>query len=77
MALELASQGFADTTRVGGGNPDLGRDMAENNREAIIEGIKSYQKKLEELEKILVIKDWKALQSKLQNSQQVRRQFIN
>ena len=31
----LASSGFADTTRIGGGNPELGSLMARCNREAV------------------------------------------
>ncbi|MFN5837552.1 MAG: prephenate dehydrogenase/arogenate dehydrogenase family protein, partial [Pseudanabaena sp.] len=36
LAQTLASSGFRDTSRVGGGNPELGRLMAEYNQTAIL-----------------------------------------
>ncbi|MFM9046585.1 MAG: prephenate/arogenate dehydrogenase, partial [Cyanobium sp.] len=36
LARALASSGFADTTRVGGGNPELGTLMCRWNREAVL-----------------------------------------
>ena len=39
LVRALASSGFADTTRVGGGNPELGTLMARTNREALLEAL--------------------------------------
>ena len=35
IAKDIASSGFADTSRVGGGNPDLGVSMAKYNKKNI------------------------------------------
>ena len=38
LAMQLASSGFADTTRVGGGNPALGTAMASPNTGCLAQG---------------------------------------
>ena len=42
LSRNLASSGFADTTRVGGGNPELGTAMASKNSSAILRALTSY-----------------------------------
>ena len=49
LAQALASSGFADTSRVGGGNPDLGVAMASSNREAVLKGLAAYRWSLEQI----------------------------
>ena len=43
LAMVLASSGFADTSRVGGGNPQLGVAMASTNRDAVLRGLAAYR----------------------------------
>ena len=40
LTQRLAATGYADTTRVGGGNPNLGLDLAINNQANILKAIK-------------------------------------
>jgi arogenate dehydrogenase (NADP+) len=72
----LASSGFADTTRVGGGNPELGSLMARTNRAALLMALTSYRKSLEELEEQLQEGQWDALQGALAEAHQLRPEFL-
>ena len=45
LTQRLAASGYADTTRVGGGNPNLGLDLAINNQANILKAIKEFKKK--------------------------------
>ncbi len=76
LAKTIASSGFEDTTRVGGGNPDLGVAMASNNRSALLNAITSYRSSLEKLEEMIKAKDWDQLQKELLGSQMNRPGFL-
>ncbi len=77
LAKLLASTGFLDTTRVGGGNPNLGLDMAMNNTEAILDVVNLYKASLEKLERMLYEKKWDMLSDELSHAQSIRSHFIN
>ena len=77
LSGKLASTGFSDTSRVGGGNPSLGLDLAENNTSNIISSIKNFKKNITELEKIFEDKNWDLLEEKLKKAQEWRNHFIN
>ncbi len=77
LARLLSSSGFADTTRVGGGNPKLGVDITSNNSEQILDVLNSYQASLKDLERIIRLGHWEELQEKLKNAQAIRRGFLN
>ena len=55
MALtqRLAATGYSDTTRVGGGNPNLGLDLAKNNQTNILKAIKEFKKNINEIESLI------------------------
>jgi arogenate dehydrogenase (NADP+) len=72
----LASSGFADTTRVGGGNPELGLWMARWNRQALLEGLRGYRQALAHLEQQVEGQDWPALQRSLADCQRLRPEFL-
>ncbi|MFY7695524.1 MAG: prephenate dehydrogenase dimerization domain-containing protein, partial [Cyanobium sp.] len=72
----LASSGFADTTRVGGGNPELGTLMCRWNREAVLSALMHYQTELDTLIEAVRQEDWPALQARLQHSQAIRPAFL-
>ena len=55
LAKTIASSGFEDTTRVGGGNPELGVAMASNNTSALLNAITSYRSSLDKLEEMIKI----------------------
>jgi arogenate dehydrogenase (NADP+) len=76
LVRALASSGFADTTRVGGGNPELGSLMARTNRAALLTALATYRQSLEELEAQLQAGHWDALQGALAEAHQLRPEFL-
>jgi arogenate dehydrogenase (NADP+) len=76
LARALASSGFADTSRVGGGNPELGTLMARYNREALLAALARYRSSLEELEQLVNGSDWPALGQRLSQAQALRPEFL-
>ena len=75
LSGKLAATGFSDTSRVGGGNPSLGVDLAENNRNNILNSIKNLKKNISEIEKIFEDENWNLLEEKLKNTQEWRNHF--
>ncbi|MFM7674089.1 MAG: prephenate/arogenate dehydrogenase [Synechococcus sp.] len=76
LVRALASSGFADTTRVGGGNPELGTLMARCNREALLEALGTYRHCLEVLEHEVRAEAWGPLQEALAACRDLRPQFL-
>jgi arogenate dehydrogenase (NADP+) len=76
LVRALASSGFADTTRVGGGNPELGLLMARTNREALLTALGHYRQALEALEGMVARGAWTELQESLELSQRLRPDFL-
>ena len=72
----LASSGFADTTRIGGGNPELGSLMARCNREAVQQALAAYGEALQRLAEQVEGEDWTALQQALASAQAARPTFL-
>ena len=75
LSKKLAANGFADTSRVGAGNPSLGVDLAENNTINILNSIKNFKKNISEIEKIFEERNWDVLESKLKKGQEWRQHF--
>ncbi len=75
LSRKLAATGFADTTRVGAGNPSLGVDLAENNTINILNSIKNFKKNISEIEQIVEEKNWDVLEAKLKKAQEWRKHF--
>ena len=76
LVRQLASSGFADTSRIGGGNPELGTLMARSNREAVLLALGSYRQQLQELEQLVEQQHWGELQERLSRCQQLRPEFL-
>ena len=76
LAMLLASSGFADTTRVGGGNPQLGVAMASTNRDAVLRGLAAYRWSLEQLEDAVLQQNWSQLELELLRTQTLRPDFL-
>ncbi len=76
LVRSLASSGFADTTRVGGGNPELGTLMARGNREPLLAALAQYRQALAELEGLVAGESWSALQASLAEAQRLRPEFL-
>jgi len=77
LAQALASSGFADTSRVGGGNPDLGVAMASSNHEAVLKALAAYRWSLEQLEDAVIKTNWDQLHKELTRTQALRPGFLN
>ncbi len=76
LVRSLASSGFADTTRVGGGNPELGTLMARCNREALLAALVQYRRALVDLEHLVAGEAWPELQASLAEAQRLRPEFL-
>lgn len=76
LVRALASSGFADTTRVGAGNPELGTLMARCNREALLAGLADYRRALDGLESLVRQRSWSELQAELRHCQALRPPFL-
>ncbi|TVQ41737.1 MAG: prephenate/arogenate dehydrogenase [Gloeocapsa sp. DLM2.Bin57] len=75
LAKQLASSGFRDTSRVGGGNVELGVMMAKYNRQQILRSLLEYQNSLTTLTQYLETENWEALTAYLENTQNSRPDF--
>jgi len=76
LVRRLASSGFADTSRIGGGNPELGTLMARCNREAVLQALAGYRRQLEDLEALVQSEAWGPLQDALSDCQALRPGFL-
>jgi arogenate dehydrogenase (NADP+) len=76
LVRALASSGFADTTRVGGGNPALGTLMARHNRPALLAALGAYRCSLERFEALVRDADWGELEHQLQLCHELRPSFL-
>ncbi len=76
LAQKFASSGFRDTSRVGGGNPELGVMMAKYNREALLMSLQKYRENLNELVGLIEREDWVSLEQVLHSTQEARGKFV-
>ncbi len=76
LAKTVASSGFADTTRIGAGNPNLGVDLAKYNHEALVQALSSYCLSIRELKSLIENNQWDQLQSTLKESKLSRSDFL-
>lgn len=77
FAKKFASTGFKDTSRVGGGNPEMGMMMAEYNREAILRSLYQYRDRLDSIIGSIESKQWSEIKDLLSTNQSNRTNFIN
>ena len=77
LTQRLAATGYADTTRVGGGNPNLGLDLAINNQKNILKAIKEFKKNINEIESLIKNNKWELLSEKLTKAIEIRSNFTN
>ena len=75
LSCKLAATGFSDTSRVGGGNPALGLDLAKNNRINILNSMKNFKKNISDFEKIVEDRNWDLLEEKLKKTKRWRNHF--
>ena len=77
LAQILASSGFKDTSRVGGGNPELGVMMAKYNREELLRSLYSYRDNLDEMINLIKQENWDNLEQVLKDNGEARPKFLN
>ena len=77
LTQRLAATGYADTTRVGGGNANLGLDLAINNQKNILKAIKEFKKNINEIESLIKNNKWELLSEKLTKAIEIRSNFTN
>jgi arogenate dehydrogenase (NADP+) len=77
LAQHLASSGFRDTSRVGGGNPQLGSLIAEYNQVALLGSLKQYQSVLADLISQVESGKWESLERSLTLAQELRNSYVS
>ncbi len=76
LAKKLASSGFRDTSRVGGGNPELGMMMAKYNQEALVRSLYAYREQIDRAIEQIEHSDWATLEHDLQATHHNRPHFV-
>lgn len=76
LAQTLASSGFRDTSRVGGGNPELGIMMAKYNQKELKRSLIKYRQSLDEIITQIEQENWDNLEQVLTTNQQARPKFL-
>jgi arogenate dehydrogenase (NADP+) len=76
LSQQLASSGFRDTTRVGGGNSELGLMMAQYNRAEVLRSLKQYQQAIATTIEQLEAQEWDAIARMLKKTKVGRSQFV-
>lgn len=77
LAQSLASSGFRDTSRVGGGNPELGVMMAQFNRPELLRSLQRYRDQLDQIIGAIDQQNWATLQACYEQTQQARSAFVD
>ncbi|MBD2071101.1 prephenate/arogenate dehydrogenase [Leptolyngbya sp. FACHB-671] len=77
LAQSIASSGFRDTSRVGGGNPELGRMMAQFNQDELVRSLHAYRHQLDQVITQIEQSDWDSVQQLLTQTQTARPQFLS
>lgn len=77
LAQALASSGFRDTSRVGGGNSELGRMMAQYNRDELLRSLRFYRQSLDKIETLIAQNQWDDLETLLSQTHQARTNFVD
>ncbi|XQQ06001.1 MAG: prephenate/arogenate dehydrogenase [Leptolyngbya sp. IPPAS B-1204] len=75
LAQKLASSGFRDTSRVGGGTPELGIMMARYNQAALLKALSSYRQQLDQIIQEIEQNNWVALEQRLSFTQAERTKY--
>lgn len=77
FAQKFASSGFRDTSRVGGGTPELGMMMAQYNRVALLRSLQLYRQQLDQVIDQVNQERWSDLETLLHQTQQDRPKFVD
>ncbi len=77
LAEKIASRGFKDTSRVGGGNPELGLMMAQYNQKYLLSVLEDYQQNLSKIIKNIKENNWDILNDLLMATKEDRNNFLS
>jgi arogenate dehydrogenase (NADP+) len=77
LAQALASSGFRDTSRVGGGNPELGRMMAQYNQAELLRSLQIYRQSIDQCILLIEQNRWEDLEQHLTETQRARSKFVD
>ncbi len=75
LAQALASSGFRDTSRVGGGNPELGRMMAQYNQTELLRSLQGYRQALDHVMALVEQQQWESIEQLLATNHAARPEF--
>ncbi|MEO1133718.1 MAG: prephenate dehydrogenase dimerization domain-containing protein [Cyanobacteria bacterium J06639_1] len=76
LAQTLASNGFRDTSRIGGGNAELGTAMAKFNREEVLRSLQIYRDCLNDCIAWIDREEWTELHAFLDEQGRNRPNFV-
>lgn len=77
LAQQLASSGFRDTSRVGGGNPELGVMMAQFNQVSLLRSLSGYRQQLDQVIDLIQQEQWSELSQFLIQTQGDRPSYVS
>jgi arogenate dehydrogenase (NADP+) len=77
LAQKLASSGFRDTSRVGGGNPELGMMMAQFNQVSLLRSLSGYRQQLDQVINFIEQEQWPELSQFLTQTQGDRPSYVS
>ncbi len=72
-----AASGFRDFTRIASSSPEMWRDIAINNQQALLTEIDAYIARLQQLRSVLAAKDATALYEFMQRAQAARERWLS
>jgi arogenate dehydrogenase (NADP+) len=76
LAEQFASSGFRDTSRVGGGNPELGLMMAQYNRDEVLRSLKRYRQSIDHTIQALETENWQDIGKQLHKTKRARERYV-
>ncbi len=77
LLFEHAASGFRDFTRIASSSPEMWRDVAMNNRAALLAELDAYTAKVTQLRALIANGDAAALQAFLTRAQSAREQWLS
>jgi prephenate dehydrogenase len=74
--LEIAGRGFKDTTRIAASDPQMWREIFQENRRGLAEALGAFRAALEELERLIDAGDASAIEAALDRIRRVRESAV-
>jgi prephenate dehydrogenase len=74
--FSFAASGFRDFTRIAGSSPEMWRDIALNNRDALLTEMDAYMAKMQQLRTLIANADAAALEQLMQRSREARAKWL-